>query len=179
MIISLYKTAKLYYWNMLSPTEIQLLLRDSRWASKLVSGKTTSTNVYLATFPGLVGGKFSGEIMGLTPDQYGQVDITITCTGFDSDSSSPVVHFQEVESISIQNSSLEFLFRIPYEAQATEEGADWHLLIDFSNVESEVFEIPICRTLESNPKLTSVQIAAEGQKLNKPTKRLEIRLKTE
>jgi len=157
--------------------QIQSVLLDSRWASRLISGDTTDISLYLATFPGVVGGNFCGKITGLTPDYDGQVDVTITCTGFDSgsDSPSPMTYFQEIESFALQNSSFEFLFRIPYEARATEEDADWHLLINFSNGTSEVFEIPVCRTPESSPKLTSVQIAAEAHKLKKhqPEKPLE------
>jgi len=163
--------------------QIQSVLLDSRWASRLISGDTTDISLYLATFPGVVGGNFCGKITGLTPDYDGQVDVTITCTGFDSgsDSPSPMTYFQEIESFALQNSSFEFLFRIPYEARATEEDADWHLLINFSNGTSEVFEIPVCRTPESSPKLTSVQIAAEAHKLKSISLKnhLKIRIRTE
>ncbi len=154
---------------MASQTRIQSVLDDARWASGTVSGKHSTIRVQLVTFPGVVGGEFRLKVVGLTPDNFGQVDVAITCTGFDdgdshddSSSSSPITYFQEVESVTIGDLSFEVDFWIPFEALGTEEGAIWHLSVYFGNGTSENFEVPVCRTPESNPELTSVQIAATG-----------------
>ena len=153
---------------MASQTRIQSVLDDARWASGTVSGKRSTVRVQLETFPGVVGGEFLVKIVGLTPDDFGQVDVAITCTGFDDDdshddsrSASPITYFQEVESLTIGDLSFEVAFWIPFEAIGTEEGATWHLSVYLGKGTSEIFEVPVCRTPESNPEITSVQIAAK------------------
>lgn len=157
---------------MPSQNIIQVVLDDPRWASKIVSGKNSNIDVHLTTFPGVVGGEFRAHVTGLMPDHFGQVDVEITCTGFDDDvssdkfSSSLNSYFQEAASLSIHKLSFEIKFLIPFEAKGTEEGATWQLLIYLGDGTSEILEIPVCRTPKSNPEITSVQIAAAGVVVN-------------
>lgn len=154
---------------MVNQIQIQSVLNEARWASRTLTGKDSEINVHLVTFPGVVGGVFRAQFDGLKQDHFGEVNVSIISTGIDlghpSDehsSASPITHFQEVESLSVQNFSFEVMFRIPFEAQGTEEGAVWNLTIHFANGTSEIFEVPVCRTTNSHPEITAVQIAAAG-----------------
>ncbi|MDB4512059.1 hypothetical protein N9060_01215 [Arenicella sp.] len=164
---------------MANQDKIQSVLQNSRWASRFVASKDSEIRVQLISFPGVVGGVFHAHITGLTADYFGHADVSMTCTGCDSDYiiGQPRQHsygtdFQEHESLLIDAFSFEVSFRIPYDTQATEEGSDWHLSIDFANGVSEVFAIPVCRTVDSDPEMTSVQIAADGLIQNKDQQRL-------
>lgn len=157
---------------MVSQNTVQSVLDDDHWASRIVSGKHSNIEVHLSTFPGVVGGEFRAHVTGLMPDHFGQVDVEITCTGFDDDvssdefSSSLNTYFQEAASLSIHKLSFEIKFMIPFEAKGTEEGATWQLLIYLGDGTSEILEIPVCRTPKSNPEITSVQIVATGVEVN-------------
>lgn len=154
---------------MANQEKIQSVLENPRWASRTLAGKDSPIKAHLVTFPGVVGGDLRIQITGLTADYFGHTDVSVTCVGFDSDyvigehrSHSYGVDFQENESLLIEDFSFEISFRIPFGTQATEEGSQWHLLINFANGVSEVFEIPVCRTADSDPEMTSVRIAADG-----------------
>lgn len=154
---------------MINQQKVQSVLENPRWASRTIEGRDSPIKAHLVTFPGVVGGDLRIQITGLTADYFGHTDVSVTCIGFDSDyvfgetgSHSYDFNFQENESLFIEDFSFEVSFRIPFEAQATEEGSTWNLKIDFANGVSEVFEIPVCRTADSDTEMTSVQIAANG-----------------
>lgn len=157
---------------MVNQTKIESVLKDARWASRTLSSKHSDIKVHLTKFPSVVGGDFRAQVTGLSSENFGQANISITCTSIDSvssidefDSVSQTTHFQEVESLAIDAYSFDIMFHIPFDAVATEEGAYWSLSIYFSNGLVESFEVPVCRTDESNTQLTSVQIAATGLNL--------------
>ena len=154
---------------MVNQTNIESVLKDARWASRTLTGKHSDIEVHLTKFPSVVGGVFRAQVTGLSSDNYGQANITITCTSLDSDNAiddfdavSQSNHFEEAESLTIDNFSFDIMFHIPFDSVATEEGGSWHLSIYLSNGVVETFEVPVCRTDESNAELTSVQIAATG-----------------
>ena len=157
---------------MVSQTQIQSVLDDSRWKAGIVDAARSSVAVQLQTFPGVVGGEFKALVVGLLPEHIGQAEISISSSGFESENfrhqhrpSNPNISFLEVESFQIQGPTLEVQFLIPFEAKGTNEGYSWHLQIQFASGTTEVFEVPVCRTFESNPEVSEIEIAAAG--LNK------------
>jgi len=145
---------------MVSQSPIQTVLNDPRWASGIVESKRSNVTVHLQSFPGVVGGEFRALVVDLLPEHMGRAEVTLSCTGSDSGNA-----FLEVETFQIQDPALEVHFLIPFEAKGSDEGHEWHLQIQFTSGATEVFEVPVCRTYESNPEVSEIEIAAAG--LNK------------
>jgi hypothetical protein len=173
-ILGLSSTQSLFAKPMISQTPVQSVLDDPKWSSGVVASKRSDVAVRLQTFPGVVGGEFDAQLVGLLPQHMGHAEVTISSTGFDSDnyrstreirSSNADISFLEVEALQIDGPALRIQFLIPYEAKGTDEGYDWHLQIHFADGTTEVFEVPVCRTFESNPEVSELEIAAAG--LNK------------
>ncbi len=153
---------------MESRTPTQSVLKDDRWASGVLLGKESKIKLHLTTFPGLVGGTFRSVVMGLTPDYFGEANVTVTCSVLDSSTSadgsnhnSAGIDFQEVELLLVDDLKFDILFHIPFEAHATEEGGVWQLIMQFVNGATEIFDIPMCRTRESNSEITAAHIASQ------------------
>lgn len=153
--------------SVLDVSAVESVLEDARWSSSNVVAE--STNLRLLTLPGIVGGEFRARLEGLFPTHLGEAVVTICCTGWERQRSSsefkpssPDIYFSEVECLQVVGPSLEIGFVIPFEAKGTEEDATWQLQIQFANGDTEIFEVPVCRTSTSDPKITAVTIAAAG-----------------
>lgn len=157
---------------MTTRTALETIIEDPKWATGTISGKRSDVAIVLQSFPGIVGGEFKALVTGLLPEHFGRAEVTISCVGVDPHnrrqtnenyySSNPDVSFLEVESLQIGGPTLQIHFLIPFEAKGTDEGFDWHLQIQFANGRTEVFEVPICRTCESSPEVSELEIAAAG-----------------
>ena len=141
-------------------------LTDSRWSSNTFH---TENDYWLTikTLPGVIGGKFSAYVDGLQSNYYGTTQITIMSTVIKSSrnhdgtsGATSVTEFLEVESIDVTGPRIDFEFLIPFETTCLSDGANWTLLIEFSNGVTELFEIPVYRTDESDPELSEVKIAS-------------------
>lgn len=150
-------------------TQFESTIDDPKWASGTIVSQNSDVAVRLKKRPGVVGGQFKAQLVGLLPEHAGRAEVTLSSTGFESESrrceigtTSPDISFLEVGSFQIQSESVEIHFLIPYEAKGTDEGFEWILQIQFANGTIEVFEVPICRTHESNPEVTELEIAAAG-----------------
>lgn len=146
----------------------ETIRENPHWAAGVVRANRSELQLLLNTIPGVVGGEFHAELHGIATGLSGTADVSLTCTRWDNSSrharksSSPNTHFYEIERVEITNSKLDIRFLIPFEAKGTEEDATWELVVELPSGTSEVFEVPICRTDESNPEITSVQIASYG-----------------
>ena len=144
------------------------VLENPNWSAGVVQAQRSELQLFLNTIPGIVGGEFHAELCGIEAGVLGTADVTLACTCWDGSSnrsrpsSSPNIHFYEIERFEIKHSKVDIRFLIPFEAKGTEEDATWQLVIDLPNGISEVFEVPICRTDESNPEISSIQIASYG-----------------
>jgi len=152
---------------MTTHTPVQSVLDNPRWASRSVTNSQSNVSVQLLTFPGVVGGEFKARIVGLLPEHKGRAEVTISCSGGSQNSASTthgnhVIPFLEVESFDVQDQPLTVHFLVPFESKGTDEGYVWHLQIQFANGTTEVFEVPICRTFESNPEVSELEIVSAG-----------------
>jgi len=154
---------------MATQTPVQSVLDDPRWDSGIVTDNQSDIQIRLLTFPGVVGGEFKAQVIGLLPQHMGQAEVTISCAGFESSNhsrefrpSNTDICFLEVETFQIQDPSLQVQFLIPFESKGTDEGYAWHLQIQFASGTAAIFEVPVCRTHESNPEVSELEIAAAG-----------------
>lgn len=146
----------------------ETVLENPLWSAGVVQARRSKLQLFLNTIPGVVGGEFHAELCGIEAGLSGTADVTLSCTSWDGSSnharqsSSPNSHFYEIERVEIKHSKVDIRFLIPFEAKGTEEDATWQLVVDLPNGTSDIFEVPICRTDESNPEINSIQIASYG-----------------
>lgn len=146
----------------------ETVLENPLWSAGVVRASRSEQQLFLNTIPGVVGGEFHAELCGIETGLEGIADVSLTCTSWDNSSkhsrksTSPDTHFYEIEKVEIKHSKIDIRFLIPFETKGTEENAIWRLVVDLPNGVSETFEVPICRTDESNPEVNAIQIASYG-----------------
>lgn len=147
---------------------IERLLENPLWSTGVVQTSRSELRLLLNTIPGVVGGEFHAELSGIKAGLSGTADVSLTCTSWDMctsrtrQPSSPNTHFYEIERVEIKHSKLDIRFLIPFEAKGTEEDATWELVVELPDGTSEMFEVPICRTDESDPEITSIKVSSLG-----------------
>ena len=106
------------------------MLGVARWSSGILSCKDTDIKVHPITFPDLVEETFCTVIASFAPNNFGDVNIVITPTVIDSENSNDgettsntEIDFQEIKLLSVYDLKFDIRFRIPFVAQATQEGA--------------------------------------------------------
>lgn len=147
--------------------ETQAWLSDPRWTSNTFHAEQGKYWLTLKTMPAVIGGNATGYIDGLQPQFHGKAQVTITCTVVKSSrnhdrtpSATMVTEFMEVETIDVSGPRVDFSFLIPFETPSVSDGADWTLMVEFENGVAELFQIPVYRTADSDPALSTVKIAS-------------------